>query len=333
MKVYCDRDADLNALRGKTISVIGYGNQGRAQCLNLRDSRVQVQVGNIDDDYATAAREDGFLPLSIPEAVKTGKVLMVLIPDEVQRVVYEQAIAPNLRENQTLCFASGYNVHFGLIVPPKNVDVIMVAPRTIGHQVRLAFEGGGGANADVGVWQDYTGAAWSTTLAIAKGIGCTRAGAFHTSFGMEAELDLFAEQALWPAIFDCLLTAYEVLVEKGYPKEAVALELYASSEPADIFLQMAKKGLFEQMRFHSPTSQYGTLSRRKDATGSSEQLRKRMEERLEYIRSGQFAREWKQEEIAGYPYFNRLQKQAFEHPINEAEKAVRNLLVRTAKVK
>jgi ketol-acid reductoisomerase len=276
MKVFYERDADLSVLHGKTVAVIGYGNQGRAQSLNLRDSGVRVIVGNIDDEYAVTARQDGFAPLSIADAVKAGDIVMVIIPDEVQPQVYESFVGPHLRAGQTVSFASGYNIHFGLIVPPPDIDVIMVAPRTIGHQVRLAFEAGGGVNADIDVRQDYTGKAWPITLALTKGIGCTRAGAFHTSFSTETELDLFAEQALWPALFDCLLASYEVLIEQGYPKEAVALEIYASGEAADIFREMARQGIFEQMRYHSPTSQYGVLSRRKDATGSGELLRRRM---------------------------------------------------------
>jgi ketol-acid reductoisomerase len=326
MKVYYEADADLSALAGKTLSLIGYGNQGRAQALNLKDSGVKVVVGNRDDDYAATALQDGFIPVSIPEAVKRGDAVMILIPDEVQPGVYEEMIAPYLREGQTLCVASGYNVHFGLIKPPANMDVIMVAPRTIGRQVRIAFEKGGGVNADIDVRQDYSGKAWATTLAIAKGIGCTRAGAFNTSFGVEAELDLFSEQALWPALFECLLTAYDVLVEKGYPREAVALELYASGEAADIFRAMAQKGMFEQMRFHSPTSQYGVLSRRKDGTGGHEQLCERMRAALEHIRSGKFAEEWTREQQSGYPSFERLRKEAFAHPLNEADKSVRQLL-------
>jgi len=176
------------------------------------------------------------------------------------------------------------------------------------------------------VRQDATGNAWPVTLAIAKGIGCTRAGAFHTSFGAEAELDLFSEQALWPALFDCLIAAYEVLAEYGYPKEAAALEIYASGEAADIFRAMASTGIFEQMRYHSPTSQYGVLSRRRDATGSSEALRSRMRQALDHIRSGAFAREWKEEEHAAYPVFNKLREEVWSHPINEADQAVRKLL-------
>jgi ketol-acid reductoisomerase len=326
MKVFYEPDADLSVLRGKKVSAIGYGNQGRAQALNLRDSGVAVQVGNRDDAYASTARADGFSPMPIAEAAKSGDILMILLPDEVQPQVYREAIAPNLRSGQTLCFASGYNIHFKLIQPPADIDVVMMAPRTIGRQVRVSFEEGHGVNADVDVWKDHSGAAWAHTLAIAKGVGCTRAGAFHTSFATEVELDLFSEQALWPAIFDCLVTAYELLIDKGYPKEAVALELYASAEPADIFRAMAKQGIFEQMRYHSPTAQYGVLSRRRDATGSSERLRSRMEEALQKIRNGEFAREWKNEEFSGYKNFNRLREETFAHPLNDTDRAVRALL-------
>ncbi len=326
MKVFYEHDADLRVLEGKRIGVIGYGNQGRAQALNLRDSGVSVQVGNLEDEYAKTARVDGFSPVPIADAARDADIVMILIPDEVQPAVFKSEIAPHLHSGQTLSFASGYNVHFGMVVPPKDIDVIMVAPRTIGRQVRIAYEGGGGVNADVDVWQDCSGAAWAVTLAIAKGIGCTRAGAFHTSFATEVELDLFSEQALWPALFECLVTAYEFLIEKGYPKEAVVLELYASEEPADIFLQMARQGIFEQMRFHSPTSQYGVLSRRAGATGGNAQLRKRMEEALDHIRSGRFAAEWRDEELAGYPALHRLRKQALEHPINAADRTVRSLM-------
>jgi ketol-acid reductoisomerase len=326
VKVYYENDADLGVLHGKTVGFVGYGNQGRAQALNLRDSGVRVVVGNIEDHYAMQAREDGFTPVTIAEAVRAADIVMVLIPDEVQPAVYDSSLAPYLRPGQTISFGSGYNIHFGLIQPPSDVDVIMVAPRTIGRQVRIAFEAGGGVNADIDVRQDATGHAWPVTLALAKGIGCTRAGAFHTSFGIEAELDLFSEQALWPALFDCLIGAYEVLSEYGYPKEAAALEIYASGEAADIFAAMARTGIFEQMRYHSPTSQYGVLSRRHDATGSSQALRARMRETLDNIRSGGFAREWKEEERAGYPVFHRLREQSSAHPLNETDAAVRRLL-------
>jgi len=326
MTVFYEQDASFEPLKGRTVAVVGYGNQGRAQALNLRDSGVTVVVGNADDAYAEKARLDQFTTLTISEAVGVGDIVMILIPDEVQPKVYETAIASRLRKGATLSFASGYNIHFGLIRPTERVDVIMVAPRTIGREVRASFERGSGVNADVDVWQDTSGKAWPVTLALAKAIGCTRAGAFHTPFAEEAELDLFSEQALWPALIDCLLTAYEVLISHGYPEEAVALELYASGEPADIFRAMAQNGIFEQMMFHSPTSQYGVMSRRKDAVGSNEQLRRRMETALEHIRSGGFATEWTAEQQGGYPNFNRLRGELLQHPLQEADGTVRRLL-------
>ena len=194
MKVFYEKDADLAILDAKTISVIGYGNQGRAQALNLRDSGLTVVVGNIDDSYRETAINDGFAPVSIDEAARSGDIVMVLIPDEVQPHVYKESIEPLLTAGKTLSFASGYNIRFGLITPPKDVNVIMMAPRTIGHQVRVAFENGGGVNADLDVWQESDGNAWPITLALAKGVGCTRAGAFHTSFVTETDLDLFSER-------------------------------------------------------------------------------------------------------------------------------------------
>jgi|SRR5579871_172232 len=326
MNVFYEQDASLEPLKGRTVAVIGYGNQGRAQALNLRDSGVSVVVGNVEDAYAERARQDQFQTLAIPEAVRQGDIIMILIPDEVQPQVYETFIAPHLRESATLSFASGYNIHFGLIRPPEGSDAIMVAPRTIGREVRASFERGSGVNADVDVWRDASGRAWPVTLALAKGIGCTRAGAFKTTVAVESELDLFSEQALWPAIIDCLITAYEVLVSHGYPEEAVALELYASGEPADIFRAMAQTGIFKQMMFHSPTAQYGVMSRRKDAVGSNDQLRRRMESALAHIRNGGFAGEWTTEQRDGYPNFNRLRGELLQHPLNQADSLVRRLL-------
>lgn len=326
MKVFYEQDASLEPLKGKTVAVIGYGNQGRAQALNLRDSGLTVVVGNVDDAYAGNARQDQFKTLTIPEAVSQGDIVMILIPDEVQPQVYETAIAPHLRQSATLCFASGYNIHFGLVKPSEHLDAIMVAPRTIGREVRASFEQGSGVNADVDVWRDASGKAWPVTLALAKGIGCTRAGVFHTTFAVEAELDLFSEQALWPALIDCLLTAYEVLISHGYPEEAVALELYASGEPADIFRAMAKTGIFEQMMFHSPTAQYGVMSRRQGAVGSNEQLRRQMESVLAHIRNGGFAGEWTAEQQGGYPNFHRLRSELLQHPLQQADGAIRRLL-------
>ncbi len=326
-EVYYDRDADLKHLEGRTVAVVGYGNQGRAQALNLTDSGVSVMVGCLPDSYQETAVKDGLKVAGIAEAVQQSDIIMLLIPDEVQSDVYREHIEPHLKGGMTLSFASGYNLRFQGIVPPANIDVILMAPRTIGVTVRETFVEGSGVPADVSVWQDHSGSAWQTALALAKGVGCTRAGALKTTIEEETELDLFSEQAVWPALLDTLLTAYEVLVEKGFSPEAVALELYASGEAADIFREMAQQGLLEQLKYHSPTAQYGVLSRRKDAAGP--ELRKNMERALEQIRNGSFAREWAGEAAGGYPNFKRVRGEAAAHPINEADKSIRNAFQRT----
>jgi ketol-acid reductoisomerase len=322
--VFCDKDADLKYLEEKIVSVIGYGNQGRAQAMNLRDAGVELVIGCEPDKYRDVALNDGHKVMDIDDAVRASSIVMLLIPDEFQTALYRRSIAPHLKSGMTLSFGSGYNIRFKLIVPPKDIDVIMLAPRTIGWMVRETYVAGSGVAADADVWQDATGNAWKTLLALAKGIGCTRAGIFKTSFAEETELDLFSEQAVWPAIFDCILTAYELLVEKGYSREAVVLELYGSGEPSDIFRAMAQHGIFEQMRAHSTTSQYGVLSRRKGAAGAD--LRNRMENVLEAIRDGSFAREWAAEAEAKYSVLEGLRREAKGHPINEADRRVRQLL-------
>lgn len=190
MYFYTDKDADLSVLKGKVVATIGYGNQGRAQSLNLRDSGITVVIGNADDSYAEQALADGFEVLPIAEAVRRGDIIPLLIPDEVQSRVYEVDIAPNLRSGQVLDFAHGYNISYGLISPPSDVDVIMMAPRMIGVNVRRAFEMGGGVPAFVDVWQDASGHAQEIALAFAKGVGATRAGVMQVTFKQETELDL-----------------------------------------------------------------------------------------------------------------------------------------------
>ena len=261
MKMLRDDDADLSFVLDKTVAIIGYGNQGRAQSLNLRDSGITVVIGAIRDQTAQAAEKDGFEVLPIADAVARGDAIALLIPDEIQPKVYEEHIVGNLRAGNLLDFAHGYNIHFGLIEPPKDVDVVMVAPRMLGEHVRASYEEGRGAPAYIAVAQDATGHARDIALAMAKGIGATRAGVLETSFAHETELDLFTEQATWPLIIRNLILSYETLVEAGFPPEMVALELYGSGEASEVFRQMARRGIFGQMQLHSQTSQYGTLSR------------------------------------------------------------------------
>ena len=325
MKTYFDADAPLDALRGQTLAIIGYGNQGRAQGLNLRDSGLKVIVGNLQDESADQARKDGFPVYSIAEAVEKSDVLALLIPDEVQRKVYDGVIAQRLRPGQTLDFATGYNIHFGVIKPPKDIDVIMVAPRMMGAMVRSSFERGEGSPAFIAVAQDATGKALAKALAWSRGIGATRAGAIETSFAEEVELDLFQEQAFWPIFLSNIVDTFEFLVEKGYPPEIVALEIYGTGEAAEIFGEMARVGMFKQMRLHSPTSRYGTLSGAKNLPFRS-QMRPFMSQVLDQIRSGQFADRWEKEQQAGYPNFKSLVAAAEGHPINQVEERMRKLL-------
>lgn len=325
MEAYYDADANLDILRGKKLGIIGYGNQGRAQALNLRDSGLEVIVGGLRDESASQAEKDGFAVLPVAEAAERADLLALLIPDEVQREVYDRVLSSRLRAGQTLDFAHGYNIHFGLIKPPAGVDVIMVAPRMIGTEVRESFVAGKGSPAFVAAAQDASGHAFETALAFAKGIGATRAGAFKTTFAEETELDLFQEQAVWPMIFRTWITAFEYLVEKGFPPEMVSLEMYGSGEAAEIFREMARVGFFKQARFHSQTSQYGTLSRA-NALPFAQQIGEFMAQGLRAIRDGSFDREWRGEQAAGYPVFSKLRAAAETHPINRAEEEMRRLM-------
>jgi ketol-acid reductoisomerase len=326
MNVLGEKDADLRHLLEKRVAIIGYGNQGRAQALNLRDSGIRVVIGSLRDGGAEEAERDGFEVFPIGEASRSSEVIALLIPDEVQTRVYEESIEGELRAGKSLVFAHGYNVHFRRIVPPAEVDVLLVAPRMIGVNVRKSFEEGRGAPAYVAVAQDASGRARDTALAWAKAIGATRAGVLETTFAQETELDLFAEQATWPIIIRDLLLSYEVLVEAGFPPEMVALELYGSGEASEIFRQMARQGLFHQMRLHSQTSQYGTLSR--GPRMLPDEMKAKFRKALEDIRSEAFAREWTEEQEAGYPRFEELRKRASEHPLNEAEAIARAIVAR-----
>jgi ketol-acid reductoisomerase len=324
MQLYYDHDADLSILEGQTIAVIGYGNQGRAQALNLRDSGLSVIVGNQEDQYAARAREDGFSVQSITEAAGEADLVMLLIPDEVMPAVFEAEIAPQIETGDTLVFASGYNVAFDLIHPPNDVDVILVAPRMIGAGVRDLYVAGHGFPSFVGVEQDHTGQAFSTALALAKGIGSTRAGVVEVTFVQEAELDLFTEQCFGPAFGNVLTTAVDLLLQEGYPPAAVLLELYMSGELSYTLGKIAELGLVEQGQLHSRTSQYGSMSRgmRFQLPG----LRDRMREGLEEIRSGAFAREWAAEQEEGCPTLEMLRESARSLPLYELEAELREAL-------
>ena len=325
-KIYFDDDVDLAPLKDRLIGVIGYGNQGSAQARNLRDSGLEVIVGNRRDTYYQEAVRDGFPVFPIAQATSRADLVLVGIPDEIQQQVYERHMQKHIRGGQVLDFASSYGYRFQCIQPPPDVDVVMMSPRAMGVTVRELFVEGKGVPAFVAVGHDASGQARQVALALAKGVGCTRAGVLECTFQDEADVNLFGEQALWPLFNQALLLSYEVLVEAGVPPELVALEFYASGEAGEIFRKMAVEGMFEQTRYHSPTSQYGTLTRHEQLP--AEEVKQRMKDTLRDIRNGRFAEEWAREQADGYPNLKRLRRQAFRHPLNRVEKNIRPLTPR-----
>jgi ketol-acid reductoisomerase len=305
-------------LEGKTIGVMGYGNQGRAQALNLRDSHFRVVVGCPPDAYRDRAVEDGLDAFDVSEATQKADIILILIPDEVQPAVYRESIAPGLEKGKALGFASGYNIYFNLIEPPSFVDLFMVAPRMIGSAVRSRYLSGRGFPCLVAVGEDATGRAHKTTLAIARAIGGTKAGAFASSFKEEVLVDLFAEQFLWAGIGKLCRLYFETLVAAGCTPETVATEMYLSGEMLEVAKAMIEEGFFKQLDLHSQTSQYGQLSRADRVLGDGAEERARQV--LEAIRNGDFAREWAKEQAQGKPTLSRLKREALEHPLNEIER-------------
>jgi ketol-acid reductoisomerase len=324
--IFHDTDADLGALAGKTVGVIGYGNQGRSQALNVRDSGLATIVGNVDDEYAARARAEGFAVHPIPEACARADVIMLLVPDEVMPAVYAEAVRPHLGPGKVLDFASGYTVAFGLVVPPPDVDVILIAPRMIGPGVRDTFLAGRGFPSFVALHQDASGAGMARLKALARAVGSTRAGCILMSMHDEATLDLFTEQAFGPAFGRVFMAAIETLVGAGYPPEAVLLELYLSGELGYTFEKIREVGMMRQMDFHSHTSQYGSLTR--SARFADLDLEARMHAILREIQDGTFAREWVAEMDRGQPILDEKRKELAETQIEQVGARLRALNVK-----
>ena len=322
--VYLDDDGDTEVLRGKTIAIIGYGNQGRSQALNLRDSGVKVIVGNIRDEYKKTAEKDGFEVFEISEACTKADIMFLLLPDEILPEVYSKHIENTLIDGNTLCFASGYNVAFNLIQIPKTIDVIMIAPRMIGVGVRETYLSGEGFYSFIAVEQDVTGNANDTVLALTKALGSLKKGGIWVTFKQEAQLDLFNEQAFGPAFGRVLLTAISTLINNGLPPEAVLIEMYMSGEMSYTYQKMAQIGLIKQTDFHSHTSQYGSMSRGARYLGIGKEMKRQMQKTYEEIDSGSFAKEWRK------PFsklkFKIIKYFATRQKINKWEKQVRKAL-------
>lgn len=324
-KIYYEQDAKLETVIDKTIAIIGYGNQGRSQALNMRDSGCKnVIIGSIRDESWTAANDDGFPVYPIAEASSKADIIFLLLPDEVAPEIYRTEIEPKLHEGAAVNFASGYNVTFGHIVPREDLDVIMVAPRMIGRGVRELFENGTGFPAYVVAHKDATGNAMEIALGLAKAIGATKCGAIESSFAEETYLDLMSEQATWPLIMNVMNEAFNLFIEKGHSPEAILYELYMSKEPMFMMEKMADVGLFKQLPMHSRTSQYGQMSR--FGKVDTAPIRKFLEEQYEYIKSGKFAEEWDGVMKDDLKEFYALREQSFALPICVAEEEVKSRL-------
>lgn len=325
VKVYYDNDATLEALDGSTVAVIGYGIQGRAQSLNLRDSGVSVIVGNRDDAYRERAESDGFAVTDVPSAAARGDLIVFLIPDEAQPEVYRDQIAPYLAPGKALVFAHGFAVRYGLIEPPASVDCMLVAPRMPGGYVRDLFLRGGGVPAFVDVHRDATGRAWARTLALAKAIGATRAGAMAVSFAEETELDHFSEHFVYPLVIGALELSYEVLIESGYTPEAAVMELYGSRELGEVLLEAARLGLYPMVETHaSPACQYGIHSYVRKLF--SEETRQRLRDIIREIKNGTFAAELVADQRQGHARLKQMVDEKRRSSISDAEERLRRLI-------
>jgi ketol-acid reductoisomerase len=321
-RIFFSNQNTQKSLGGRTIAVIGYGNQGRAQALNLRDNGANVVIGNINDPYKDRAQRDGFSVYDLPEAVSIGDVVMLLMPDEVLPNVFADQIKPHLKPGTVLSFASGYTIAFNLISVPKTVDVILVAPRMIGVGVRERFLTKTGFYCFIGIHQDASGKAQDHLMAITNGIGGLIKPAIEVTFKQEAVLDLFNEQAFGPAFGQVLLSSISVLTEKGIPPEAALVEMYISEEMAYTYQKMARVGLVKQTLFHSHTSQYGAMSRGIRFRGLG--LKERMEQIYQEIDSGSFAKEWQKPKSR--LIFKVLRFFAMRQFINKLEKKVHKTL-------
>lgn len=324
-KIFFDEDADLGEIQGQTVAVIGYGNQGRAQALNIWDSGVRIIVGNEEDEYAEQARKDGFHVVPIAEAAAQGDILLLLVPDEIAPGLFENEIRPHLRSGACLCFASGYNLYYGQMPLPPDVDVIMVAPRMVGVAVRTEYERGAGYPSLIAVHQDSTGTAMARTLAVAKAIGSTRVGAVLSSVEEETVTDLFDEHL---GHIYAIRRYYEVLREAGYSPEAILLEFYMSGEWEALARLEREVGLFHQLAYHSRTAQYGQEVTARLSDEDEARERARLRALLANIRSGQFARDWAREQRQGAPVWRPIHEQNLAHPLIAEEQRLMKQLQR-----
>jgi len=323
MREYTATDKEKKAILSQEIAILGYGSQGRAQGLNLRDSGAKVIVGNRRGKSYESAKNDGFSVLSVSEAVKRADVLAILLPDESAAEIYNTDIAPYLHAGQTLVFAHGFNIHYKFIQPPNNVNVILVAPKGVGPMVRKLYEEGGGVPSLIAVNQDATGNALSIALGYASGIGSSKSAILESSFKDETETDLFGEQAvICGGIPELIMAAYTTLVKAGYPPEIAYSECaHEAKLVVDLIYQ---GGLTKMHEFVSKTAGYGGITRGKRLV--DEDTKNEMEKILAEIQSGQFANEWMKERKEGAVNYNKMVDAVKESSLEKTGKHFREIL-------
>lgn len=322
--VYYEKDADLRTLKGRRVAVLGYGSQGRAHALNLKESGVSVIVGLRESSTtSTRVRVDGLETATVAKAAREADLIAFLLPDPSQPGVYRDDVVPSLKPGKTLLFAHGFNIHYGQIVPPKDVDVIMVAPKGPGDLVRKLFEEGQGVPCLLAIAQDASGRAKETALAYAHALGGTRAGVLETSFKEETETDLFGEQAVLCGGVTALIKAgYETLVEAGYSPEMAYFECL--NELKLIVDLIYQGGLSHMRRSVSDTAKFGDMTR--GSRVIDDHVRQTMKKILEEVQNGRFAREWVLENQANRPVYNALLRQEAEHPIEAVGTQLRAMM-------
>ncbi len=323
-KIYYDSDADLTLLEGKVVGIIGYGSQGHAQAQNLRDSGGQVVVAEAEGTPGwKSAKAAGFDVITAAEAAQKADIIVLLVPDNLHRDIYYQSIEKGLAPGNTLLFGHGFNIHYGQIVPPPDIDVTMIAPKCPGHMLRQLYTEGVGPPALVAVHQDASGKAKDIALAYAKGIGCSRAGVIETTFAEETETDLFGEQAvLCGGVSSLIKAGFETLTEAGYQPEIAYFEILHELK---LIIDLIYQGGLSYMRYSvSDTAEYGDYTRGPRVI--DDMVKEEMEQILAEIQDGSFAKEWILENQAGRPVYNALKRLDAEHPIEEIGKELRRMM-------
>ncbi len=322
--IYYDKDADTKLLEGKTIGVIGYGSQGHAHAQNLRDSGCQVLVGLAEGSQSReTAQSDGFKVPTVAEVAKESDIIMILAPDMMHKSIYYESIEKNLVPGNMLMFAHGFAIHYGQVVPPPDIDVTMIAPKTTGHLLRRMYTEGKGAPAIVAIYQDTTGKAKDMALAYGRALGCARAGIIETTFLEETETDLFGEQTvLCGGISALIMAGFDTLVEAGYQPEIAYFECLNEMK---MIVDMIYEGGLNYMRYSvSHTAKYGDYTRGPRVI--DDMVKEEMRQILTEIQDGTFAREWILENQAGRPVYNALKRQNDEHPIEVVGKKLRDMM-------